>query len=139
MNPLRKLHDAGQSVWLDYLRRSLITDGGLARLVAGDAVGGMTSNPTIFAQAMTGSADYDAAIAQLATAGARDPREIFYALALDDVRRAADVLRPVWEATRGADGYVSFELEPSLAHDAAGSVAGSARSTTSNRRPWRAR
>src|SRR5437588_10006537 len=123
VNPLRRLREAGQSVWLDYLRRSLIEDGGLARLIAEDAVAGMTSNPTIFARAITGSSDYDEAISALAEAGAREPREVYYALALEDVRRAADLFRPLWEATGGADGYVSFELEPSLAHDSVGSVA----------------
>jgi transaldolase len=123
VNPLRQLREAGQSVWLDYLRRSLIENGGLARLIAEDAVAGLTSNPTIFARAIIGSSDYDRAIGALAEAGAREPRDVFYALALEDVRRAADLFRPRWEACGGADGYVSFELEPSLAHDSAGSVA----------------
>jgi transaldolase len=122
-NPLRRLREAGQAVWLDYLRRGLIEDGGLARLIAEDAIAGMTSNPTIFARAIIGSSDYDGAIRALVQAGIREPREIFYDLALEDVRRAADLFRPLWEASGGADGHVSFELEPFLAHDSAGSVA----------------
>jgi transaldolase len=122
-NPLRRLRHAGQGVWLDYLRRGLIERGGLARLIAEDGVTGLTSNPTIFARAITETRDYDDAIEALADGGLREPREIFSALAVDDVRRAADRFRPVWEATGGADGYVSFELEPSLADDGAGSAA----------------
>jgi transaldolase len=123
VNPLRRLREAGQSVWLDYLRRRLIEGGGLARLIDEDAVAGMTSNPTIFARAITGSSDYDGAIGSLAEAGLREPLDVYHALALEDVRQAADLFRPLWQASGGADGYVSFELDPSLAHDSAGSVA----------------
>jgi transaldolase len=120
--PLRRLRNAGQGVWLDFLRRNLLDGGGLARLIAEDGVSGVTSNPTIFARAIADSSDYDRAIGALAARGLREPREVFSALAVEDVRRAADLFRPLWEATGGADGYVSFELEPSLAHDTAGSV-----------------
>jgi transaldolase len=122
MNPLRQLVDAGQSIWLDYLRRSLITEGGLQRLVEEDGVGGLTSNPTILGRAIVGSTDYDDSIRELAFAGETDARKIFYELALQDVRMAADVFRPVFDRLEGADGYASFELEPSLAHDTQGSI-----------------
>jgi transaldolase len=122
-SPVRGLRQAGQGVWLDDLRRSLLEGGGLARLIAEDGVSGLTSNPTLFARAIADSHDYDQAIAVLAAAGPREPREVFSLLAVEDVRRAADLFRPLWEVTGGADGYVSYELEPSLAHDAAGSVA----------------
>jgi len=123
MNRLRALHEAGQSIWLDFLRRSLITDGGLARLIREDGVTGVTSNPTIFAKAMVGSSDYDDAIARIAGRGKASPLEVFYDLALDDIRMAADLFAPVYEQTAGADGYVSFELEARLAHDAQQSIA----------------
>ena len=123
MTPLHQLRAAGQSVWLDYLRRGLITSGGLDHHLRHDAVTGVTSNPTILGRAIAGSTDYDEAIVRLAALGARDPREVFYELAVDDVRMAADVLRPVHEDTEWSDGFVSFELEPVFAHDTAGSVA----------------
>jgi transaldolase len=123
MNRLRRLETAGQSIWLDFLRRGLLTGGGLARLIGEDGVTGVTSNPTIFARAITGSGDYEAAIARLAAQGRTDPVEVFYELALDDVRLAADLFLPVYEQTAGADGFVSFELEARLAHDAGQSMA----------------
>src|SRR3954447_3237022 len=122
MNPLMRLHDAGQSVWLDYLRRSLITGGGLERLVREDGVSGMTSNPSIFGKAIGDSTDYDDAIRQIAEKDGRTPLDVFYDLALADVQMAADVLLPVYRETDGADGFVSFELEPRLAHDTDGSI-----------------
>ena len=123
MNRLRTLHDAGQSIWLDFLRRGLITDGGLARLIRDDGVTGVTSNPTIFAKAIGGSGDYDEAIHRLAAEGMTNPLDVFYDLALADVRMAADLFGPVYEQTAGADGFVSFELEARLAHDARQSIA----------------
>jgi len=123
MNRLRALHEAGQSIWLDFLRRSLITGGGLARLIADDGVTGVTSNPAIFAKAMVGSDDYDDAIGHIARRGKVRPLDAFYDLALDDIRMAADLFAPVYEETAGADGFVSFELEPRLAHDARQSIA----------------
>ncbi|HZP16271.1 MAG TPA: transaldolase family protein, partial [Nocardioides sp.] len=109
MNPLHRLHEAGQSIWLDFLRRSLITGGGLERLVREDAVSGVTSNPTIFGKAIAGSTDYDEAAAHLAEKGAADPLEVFYDLALDDIAMAADVFRPAYDDSDGRDGFVSFE------------------------------
>ncbi len=123
MNPLLALHDAGQSIWLDFLRRGLITDGSLARLIRQDGVTGVTSNPTIFARAIGESNDYDEAISRMAAQGRKSPVDVFYDLALADVRMAADLLRPVYEQTAGTDGFVSFELEARLAHDATQSVA----------------
>jgi transaldolase/glucose-6-phosphate isomerase len=123
MNPLRQLQEAGQSVWLDFLRRGLITNGGLARRIRHDAVTGVTSNPTIFGRAIAGSTDYDEALLRLAARGVEDPRQAFYEIALDDIRMTADLLRPIHERTVGVDGHVSFELEPGLARDAEGSIA----------------
>jgi len=121
-NHLRELHEAGQSIWLDFLRRDLITGGGLARLISDDGVTGVTSNPTIFAKAITASSDYDDAIGRIAGRGAASPLDVFYELALADIRMAADLFAPVYEQTEGADGFVSFELEPRLAHDVRQSI-----------------
>jgi transaldolase/glucose-6-phosphate isomerase len=122
MNALQRLREAGQSVWLDYLRRGLVTGGGLDGLVQEDGLGGVTSNPTIFGKAIGGSTDYDEAIRQVVEKGDRSPIEVFYDLALADIQMAADAMRVVYESTAGADGFVSFELEPRLARDTAGSV-----------------
>jgi transaldolase/glucose-6-phosphate isomerase len=122
VNPLLRLRDAGQSVWLDFLRRSLITGGGLERLVREDGVSGMTSNPSIFGKAIGDSTDYDEAIGVIAEKNGGSPIDVFYDLALADVQMAADVFLPVYRQTRGADGLVSFELEPRLAHDTRGSI-----------------
>jgi transaldolase len=119
---LQALHHAGVSIWLDTLSRDLLESGTFASLIADYAVTGATSNPTIFAKAIASSARYDDQIRVLAASGTRDPEEIFFALALDDVRRAADLLRPTYDATDGQDGFVSFECTPDLADDAAGSV-----------------
>src|ERR1044072_170639 len=122
MNPLLRLHDAGQSVWLDYLRRSLISGGGLERLVREDGISGMTSNPSIFGKGIGDSTDYDDAIRRIAEKDGRNSLEVFYDLAIADVQMAADVFLPVYRETGGADGFVSFELEPRLAHDTDGSI-----------------
>ncbi len=122
VNPLRQLAALGQSVWLDFIRRRMLDDGELARLIADDGLAGVTSNPAIFAQAIGGSDDYDGAIAALAAGGA-DRARIYATLTQDDVRRAADLFRPVWEATGGADGYVSLEVSPHLARDTAATIA----------------
>jgi transaldolase len=116
LNRLVKLRDLGQSVWLDFISRDLMTSGELRRLIDDDAVRGMTSNPTIFEKAIGGSGDYDHQIEKLARDG-RDAREICDALAVADVQSAADTLRPVFDAEAGADGYVSIEVGPWLAHD----------------------
>ena len=124
MNPLQRLwHDFGQAVWLDYIERDLVTGGGLARLVAEDGVRGVTSNPSIFHQAITGGEAYADAIRSLiAEQPTISTTELYEALAIDDIRSAADVLRPVFDGADGSDGFVSLEVSPHLAHDTAGTV-----------------
>ena len=119
---LQALRDAGVSIWLDTLSRELLETGAFAALVADYSVTGVTSNPTIFAKAIRGSDRYDDQIRRLVTAGARDPQELFLALALDDVRQAADVLLPSYDAADSQDGFVSFECTPDLADDTDGTV-----------------
>jgi transaldolase len=117
---LHALQAAGQAVWLDYIDRDLVRSGALARRINDDALTGMTSNPTIFEKALQQGGVYDADIAAAAT---DDPWALFEAIAADDVRRACDVFRSVYDATQGADGYVSLEVSPRVAHDTAGTVA----------------
>jgi transaldolase len=117
MNRLQALHDAGVSIWLDTLSRELLDSGAFAALVADCAVTGATSNPTIFAKAITGSDRYDEQLRAAAGSGVREPRELFFALALEDVGRAADLLRPIYEGSDGRDGFVSFECTPDVADD----------------------
>src|ERR1700759_134713 len=104
-SPLSKLAKRGQSVWIDNLSRELVHEGGLQRLLDKDAVTGVTSNPTIFQKAIAAGAAYDDQLKELAEQ-TDDPREIFFALAIDDVRDACDILRPVWDGAEGKDGYV---------------------------------
>ena len=122
MSRLQALREAGVSIWLDTLSRELLEAGDFARLIADCGVTGATSNPTIFAKAITGSDRYDDQIEALAASGLRDPQEVFFRLALDDVRCAADLLRPAYDASDGRDGFVSFECTPDLAGDTAGTV-----------------
>ncbi len=122
MNPLRALSDYGQSVWLDYIRRSLITSGELQRLIAEDGLRGVTSNPAIFEKAITGSTDYRDALAALQGRPDLDAEAVYEALAVADIRDAADLLNPVYDATKRRDGYVSLEVSPSLARDTQGTV-----------------
>lgn len=122
MNPVEQLRQLGQSVWLDDLSRELIVSGELAGMVVRGEVSGVTSNPTIFHRAITGSAAYDADLARLSGRGLSAP-EVYEALVVEDVRAAADLLRPVYERTGGAEGYVSLEVDPALAYDTAGTVA----------------
>ncbi|HET8526289.1 MAG TPA: bifunctional transaldolase/phosoglucose isomerase, partial [Actinomycetota bacterium] len=122
MNPLQELSDAGQSPWLDFVRRTLITSGELQRLID-DGITGVTSNPSIFGKAIGGSTDYEEEVARLANDGVdREPLHVFEDLAIVDIRAAADALGPVYDAAEGADGLVSFEVEPRLARDAAGTI-----------------
>jgi transaldolase len=116
MNAATLLHDAGQSLWLDNITRALLTSGTLARYIADLAVTGLTSNPTIFDKAITGSADYDEQIRSLLAAGTAG-EDLFFELALLDLTKAASLLRAIWDATRGIDGWVSLEVSPKLAHD----------------------
>jgi transaldolase len=120
---LQRLHDAGVSIWLDTLSRELLETGAFATLVDDFAVTGATSNPTIFAKAITGSDRYDAQLRTLASGASDDLQELFFAVALDDVRRAAQVLLPVHRRTGGDDGYVSFECTPDVADDAEATIA----------------
>ena len=121
-NPLFELYEAGTSVWLDYIRRSLMTSGELKRMIEEDAVVGMTSNPTIFEKAIGGSSDYDAALRALIQAGIAD-EEIMLSLIVEDIQMAADVLKPVYDQTKHKDGYVSIEVLPRVADDTNGTIA----------------
>lgn len=123
MNALKQLETCGQSPWLDYLKRSLIHNGELERLIERDGVKGVTSNPSIFEQAIGHSDEYADAIRQFLGEGAPAASEIYEHLAIADIRAAADVLRPVYERTRRRDGYVSLECSPYLANDAEATVA----------------
>jgi len=120
-NPLVDLGPQGQSVWYDSISRSLITSGDLARLIAEDGVRGMTSNPAIFEKAISGSDDYNDDLARHAADGL-SPLQIYEAIAIGDIQAAADELRPVYDATQGADGYVSLEVSPHLADDVQGTI-----------------
>src|SRR3954469_7959251 len=123
MNRLERLHEAGVSIWLDTLSRELLETGEFERLVRELAVSGATSNPTIFAQAITGSDRYDNQLRALVRAGGDDPQQIFFELGLDDVGWAADLLRPVYEESDGRDGFVPFECTPDLADDTDATIA----------------
>ena len=123
MNPLKSLADHGQAVWLDFLSRGFIAKGGLKKLVDDDGLRGVTSNPSIFEQAIGHSDEYDDAIARMLKAQDRSVGEIFEQLAVEDIKQATDVLRPVFDATHGADGYVSIEVSPYLAKDTQGTIA----------------
>src|SRR5688572_21124478 len=120
-NPLVALRSQGQSVWLDDLHRRMLNDGTLARLIEQDGLAGMTSNPATFAAAMTGQEEYARAAADLLP-GSRNSVELYETLALEDVMRAADLLKPVYDRTGGRDGFVSFEVSPHLAYDTTGTV-----------------
>ncbi len=122
MNPLIELKDAGQSVWLDYIRREFVAGGELAKLIRDDGLAGMTSNPAIFEKAMGGGNEYSAAIRALKARGL-DATALYETLAVEDIRAAADLFKPVFEATDGEDGFVSLEVSPYHAHDTAATVA----------------
>lgn len=122
MNATQELHDAGQSIWLDNITRGLIDSGTLQRHVAERSVTGLTSNPTIFEQAIGKNRDYDAAIRKRTAAG-ESGEALFFALAIDDLTRAADLFLPIHEATNGVDGWVSLEVSPKLAYDTESTVA----------------
>lgn len=123
MNPLQALGESGQSVWLDYIQRKLLATGELRRLVEEDGVTGVTSNPAIFEKAVADSDDYDDVTARMGREGSADPKAVYEAIAMRDIREAADVLRSVYRETGGRDGYVSLEVSPHLAHDTEGTVA----------------
>ena len=120
-NALFELEEAGTSVWLDYIRRSLMTSGELQRMIDDEAVVGMTSNPTIFEKAIGGSSDYDDTLRALIDRGLSN-EEIFLDLMIEDIQSAADVLKPVYDKTKHKDGYVSIEVLPSVANDTQGTI-----------------
>jgi transaldolase/glucose-6-phosphate isomerase len=121
-SPLKKLESLGQSLWMDFLRRGMLKDGEIARLIAEDGVSGITSNPSIFEKAIAGSHDYDKSIRLLALEH-RKESEIYQTLTVDDIREAADCFHSVYERTAGGDGFVSLEVSPHLARDTEGTIA----------------
>jgi transaldolase len=120
-NPLQTLHAAGQSIWLDYIDRTMLHNGELARRISGDSLTGMTSNPTIFEKALAQGTAYDSQLK--ATVGDRTSWELFELVETDDVRTACDIFRPVYDAAKGRDGFVSIEVSPGSAHDSAATIA----------------
>ncbi len=122
MKATETLHDEGQSLWLDNITRDLLESGTLKRYIDELSVTGLTSNPTIFDHAIKNSSAYDAAIRKKVKEG-KSGEELFFELALEDLTRAADLFRPIWERTRGVDGWVSLEVSPLLAHDTASTLA----------------
>jgi len=132
MNSLLALNKQGQFVWLDYIRRSILANGEFRRLIEDDGLGGVTSNPTIFEKAIDGSNDYDNALSSLlAKAPGTDVRALYDSVVIEDVRMAADLLRPVYESSGGANGFVSLEPPPQSTKDTASTIAEA-------RRLWRA-
>ena len=122
MNPLKQLEACGQSVWLDYLKRSLIDTGELATLIQRDGLKGITSNPSIFEKAIGESDEYRGALKQFQAQADHSISAIYEHLAIADIRAAADVLRPVYDKTQGRDGYISLECSPYLANDTEATV-----------------
>ncbi len=133
MNRIHSLRELGQSIWLDFIERSMIQSGALQKLVD-DGVAGVTSNPTIFQQAISKSNAYSADLRRLA-AETTDPKSIFEGLAIADIQAAADVMRPVYEANAGHDGFVSLEVAPDLAHDTDATIAEARRLHAAVNRP----
>jgi transaldolase/glucose-6-phosphate isomerase len=122
-NPLCRLNEYGQSVWLDFIDRQLVTTDRLQQLIDKYCVSGITSNPTIFEKAIAEGADYDEQLRQLVGVGLTSPEDLFVELAVSDIQRAADILRPIFDRTEGKDGFVSMEVAPNLAHDTEGTIA----------------
>src|SRR3954466_3814903 len=123
MNPVKALEAHGQSVWLDFLARGFIARGDLKKLIHSDGVKGVTSNPSIFEKAIGSSDEYDPSIGKALKTGDRPVAELFEQLAIEDIRNAADVLRPVYDRLNGEDGFVSLEVSPYLATDTRGTIA----------------
>ncbi len=130
-SPLKQMEQFGQSPWLDFIERKFLADGSLMRLLEEDGLKGMTSNPSIFEKAMGSGTNYDVGFREIAGRGDHDAVAIYEALAIEDIQVAADLLRPVYEATNKVDGYVSFEVSPYLAMNTEGTV-------TEARRLWKA-
>ena len=129
----KKLSKCGQSIWYDNVRRDMIKDGSMKALFD-DGIVGVTSNPTIFEKAVTGSDDYDEQIRELIGQN-QDAWNIYDAITRDDIAATADLLRPVYDKTDGVDGYVSIEVNPKLAHDMAGTLAEARRLFRTLKRP----
>src|SRR6266545_3139160 len=117
VSPLLLLRKYGQSPWLDYIRRTLITSGELQRLIDHDGLGGVTSNPAIFEKAITGSSDYTDLLEELQRHGDLDAMALYERLAIRDIQDAADVLWPMYDSSHRRDGYVSLEVSPFLAYE----------------------
>ncbi len=122
MNPFQACHQLGQSIWLDFIRRDLLVSGGLQALID-EGIRGLTSNPAIFEKAIGGSTEYDAALATQVAAGELDAARLFEHLAIEDIRKAADIFMPLYRNSAGQDGYVSLEVSPHIAMDTAATVA----------------
>src|SRR5262249_4552537 len=122
MNPTESLHEEGQSLWLDNITRDLLQTGTLERYIRELEVTGLTSNPTIFDHAIKNSPTYDAAIRRKVAEG-KSGEDLFFELALEDLTRAADLFRPIWDRTRGVDGWVSLEVSPLLARNTTSTLA----------------
>ena len=135
MNPLRQLEACGQSLWLDYLKRSLIEKGGLSELIERDGLKGITSNPSIFEKAIGESDEYKGALKKFEAQADHSISEIYEHLAIADIRAAADMLRPVYDQTQGRDGYISLECSPYLANDTEATIAEALRLWVAVQRP----
>jgi transaldolase len=134
INPLKKLETFGQSIWLDYIRRDLITNGDLLTLIENDGLRGMTSNPSIFQKSIAESNLYDSEIRDLAAQN-KEINTIYEEISQKDVQQAADVFRPLYEKTKGEDGYVSLEVNPHMAFDTEGTILEGRRLWTALNRP----
>lgn len=121
MNNVKNIHDHGQSIWLDFFDRELMNSGKLQNLIDEDGLSGITSNPSIFEKAIKGSSDYDEDIKKLSQQD-KSNEEIFFGFATEDIRRAADILKPVFDEAKGTDGFVSIEVSPLLANDTEGTI-----------------
>lgn len=121
MNNVKSIHDYGQSIWLDFFDREIMNNGVLQKLIDEDGLSGITSNPSIFEKAINGSSSYDEDIRKFA-GEQKSNEEIFFGLAVNDIKRAADILKPVYEKAKGLDGFVSLEVSPLLANNTEGSI-----------------
>src|ERR1700755_1716354 len=134
MKATQQLHELGQSVWLDNITRDLLTNGTLKRYIADLSLTGLTSNPTIFDQAIKSSSSYDSAIRSKLAEG-KSGETLFFELAIEDLAQAADLFRPIWDRTNGVDGWVSLEVSPLLAHDTASTIAAAKKLHAQAKRP----
>jgi transaldolase/transaldolase/glucose-6-phosphate isomerase len=121
MNNVKKIHEHGQSIWLDFFDRELMNSGLLQKLIDEDGLSGITSNPSIFEKAVSGNSDYDKDIKKLSDQN-KSNEEIFFGFATNDIRRATDILKPVFDEEKGTDGFVSLEVSPHLANDTEGTI-----------------